>query len=155
MTMADAPAAPASRRVPPDGDQGGDQGAIPARPETLIREYRHAGEYQRDAARLQRAGWEVVSVLERPAVAGWLSWMIGGRPGARSGPRMERLVTYVWRGREHQAGLPSTRSAGLRAAGSLRWWWLALVIGLVLLLALGLLSFLGDDLLPDLLALAV
>jgi hypothetical protein len=126
-----------------------------ARPEMLVREYRHGAEYQRDAARLQRAGWEVVSILERPVPPGWLRRTTRS-PVARLAPAdVERLVTYVWRGRAREAPPPAVRAADRRTGDTLRWhWWVALV-GLVLLLALGLLSFFGDNLLPGLLALAV
>src|SRR5437588_10657710 len=33
----------------------------------IMREYRDAAEYQAEATRLTRSGWEITSVLERPA----------------------------------------------------------------------------------------
>jgi hypothetical protein len=131
-----------------------------AQPETLVREYRRAREHARDAARLQRAGWEVVSILERPAPAGWLARATGGR-AAWSTPDVERLVTYVWRGRGECVPRGGSAGSGVawpavrRAVRRQQWWWLALVAFLVLVLVIGLLSFFGDTLLPGLLAIAV
>ena len=132
-----------------------------AQPETLVREYRRAREHARDAARLQRAGWEVVSILERPAPAGWLTRATGGRAAWSTPPDVERLVTYVWRGRGEcvpragGAGSGAAWPAVRRAVRRRQWWWLLLVAILVLVLAIGLLSFFGDTLLPGLLAVAV
>jgi hypothetical protein len=133
----------------------GDTRAVASQPETLVREYRHERDYQRDAARLQQAGWEVVSLLERPALPGWLQRATGGRAARRTRPKVERLVTYVWLGRGQQVRNPTT-AAWPSARGAHHWrWWLVLVILLLLLLVLGLLNFFGDTLLPGMLALAV
>jgi hypothetical protein len=130
----------------------------PARPETLVREYRSTREQQRDTTRLARAGWEVVSVLERPAPPGWVRRTTGGRVPWPERHEVERLVTYVWRGRGTPA--PTTRAPGalgarwlttshVRPVRQWRWrWWLALVLVLLVVLLIGLLSFFGDSLLP-------
>jgi hypothetical protein len=129
-------------------------------PETLVREYRRERDYQRDAARLQQAGWQVISVLERPTPPGWLQRATGGRAARRTYPKVERLVTYVWLGRGQGGGQQARRATGSAVwpsarGGQHRRWWLVLVALLVLLLVLGLLNFFGDTLLPGMLALAV
>ena len=123
-----------------------------------MREYRRGAEYQRDASRLLRAGWEVVSILERPVPPGWLRRATRGSTARLAPADVERLVTYVWRGRGREAPPLPVRAVGRRTGrtgDTLRWqWWVALA-ALVLLLALGLLSFFGDNLLPGLLAVVV
>ena len=139
-----------------------------AESETLVREYRSGREYTRDAARLQRAGWEVVSVLERPArrraLGRWVQRATGGRAGALFPPDVERLVTYVWRGRgprpatgelRWRGGVVRPRRGLRRRMAAYHPWWLVLVAVLVLLLVVGLVSFLGDGLLTGVVALAV
>ncbi len=121
-----------------------------------MREYRRGRDYWQDAARLQRDGWEIVSVLERPARAGplrrFLQRLTRGRWAALFPSETERLVTYVWRTRGHRPPsglsrrLPAQRSVTARAAAWLRrhWWLLALLL-LLALLVLGVLSFLAGE----------
>jgi len=156
MVTANVPAAPDSPAGRAISHRGG-RGTVAPQPETLVREYRNNGDYLRDASRLQRVGWEVVSVLERPVPPDWLRRASGGRLAWPAAPEAERLVTYVWQGRVRRSGQAlhaPAHPADKRPEEALRWW-LTLVIVLVLLLTLGLLSFFGDNLLPGLLALAV
>ncbi|MGH2350179.1 MAG: hypothetical protein ACRDJN_01015, partial [Chloroflexota bacterium] len=64
---------------------------------TIMREYGSARECQREAARLRRQGWEIVSVLDRPSTPGRLTPLMALPPPLRREPDREFLVTYVWR----------------------------------------------------------
>ena len=139
---------PGTGRAAPDA-AGGALGDAAERPETLVREYRNGRDYAADLARLQRTGWEVVSVLDRPAAPGWLHRATRRRAPVAGSAHSERLVTYIWRGR---TGANAVALHPVRATRrQQRIWWLVLVLVLLALLALGLVSFFGDTLLPGLL----
>jgi hypothetical protein len=107
----------------------------------MLREYRSAREYQRDAARLCRRGWEVVSVLERPSPPSRLERVAPGLGALLASPGREYLVTYRWL---NVRGLPAPRPArrAARLARLRRWWWMPALTALGLLLLDGLVSFL-------------
>ncbi len=107
----------------------------------MLREYRSAHEYQRDAARLCRRGWEIVSVLDREARPGRLERLAPGLSALLAPAGREYLVTYRWL---NVRGLPAPRPArrAARLARLRRWWWMPALAALGLLLLDGLVSFL-------------
>lgn len=117
------------------------------RPETLVREYRNQREYELDSARLQRDGWQVVSVLERPAPLSRLWRVLGGLWPALATPATERLVTYLWHDRaDRPPRLVGMRGLGTppRAPLSSRAWLLVLLV-LLALLVVGITSLVAID----------
>jgi hypothetical protein len=117
-----------------------------AAPRTVVtREYRRPREYAREVARLRQDGWKVASVLERPRPRLWADWATGGLYSVVFPPVPERLVTYVWEGREPQQARPvSWLPPARRRRVVRRVWWIVVVVLLVALLVLGLLSFVVD-----------
>lgn len=51
------------------------EGAGVAEPAVQIKTYKKADEYQCDANRLAKVGWEVVAVNHEPAKSFWLGWI--------------------------------------------------------------------------------
>jgi hypothetical protein len=112
----------------------------------VMREYRRQRHYERDRERLEREGWKVVSVLERPGRRGALDQLTGGLASALAPPQTERLVTYAWEGVEPGQARPvrwQPLPRAMRGPLRRRWWILAVVL-LLLFLALGLASLLLD-----------
>lgn len=63
-------------------------------PETMVRVYKGSDDYQKEARKLARDGWEVVNTVERRPRAGCLRilllwWLTLLRP-----PKPELVVTY-------------------------------------------------------------
>jgi hypothetical protein len=123
-----------------------------------VHEYGRRRDYERGVRLARRAGWRVVSVLQRPALPG-TTGANGGAAGLRAiagairGPWLpsetEYLVTFRRPLASTAASPAHARGRSLPAAGgrwraTTRWLWVIVAILLVALLAYGLLSFFGD-----------
>lgn len=118
--------------------------------ETIVREYRHARDYERDVRHRRREGWRVVSVLQRPGPPTTIRRVAIGSGLAR--PETEYLVTY----HRVAAPTPSTRpldwlrhphlpTVHLPRARSSTYLWLLLGLFLLALLTYGFADFFADS----------
>ena len=111
----------------------------------ITREYRRQAEYQREAARLCRQGWRLVSALDRPAAPTPLERLSGGVCSLVALPEREFLVTYRWEGAgaapAPRLPVPKPPLARLSAVAR-RWWWAGLAVALLLAIVDGLISLL-------------
>ena len=112
--------------------------------ETVVREYHTAHDYERDVRDRRRAGWRVVSVIQRPGQPGPVRRLAIGWGITR--PETEYLVTY------HRTPGPSPqarhldwlRRPHLPRARSVAWLWIVVALLLVLLLLYGFADFFAD-----------
>ena len=99
----------------PSLDEGGTRRMRSARDQTMVREYPDPNAYRRDAAKLAKKGWEVVSAMERAQRAGVGRLLLIGILSLLRPPKPTIVVTYR---RAARPGAPMPVALGAGAWGS-------------------------------------